>query len=107
MFNNNNFPVTVTLSYLQEDTPNTMLILIGVLGGLLSIGIIIAIIAIIKRIKQARSTINTEMAFRQQQLQMNQKLSKKLTLEEIDLYFPTIARNKLFPDDSKVIWNKD
>jgi hypothetical protein len=84
-----------------------MIILIGVLSVLLGIGVIIAIISIVRRIRLARSAINSENALRQHHIRGNQKITNKLSLDEIDFYFPTIIRNKVFPDDSKFTLNKD
>lgn len=84
-----------------------MLILIGVLSGLLGIGVIIAIVSIVRRIRLARLAINSERALRQNQMQANQKATKKLSVDEIDFYFPTIVRSKVFPDDSRFTSNQD
>jgi len=103
IINNNSYPVTLTVSYISQTNTNFMIVLIGVLGALLAVGLLIAIIMIVKRLRQ-NAAIHSELIPRA--AVFNPANRNKLTPAEIQIYFPSVLRS-MFLQDTKKSWNKD
>lgn len=61
IINNNNVPVTVSVEYLSSENQSYLFIILAAIGGLVVLGIIAILIAVIKRNLDARRQVHPHL----------------------------------------------
>ena len=102
VFNYNTVASSVWVEFQEERQSLVLIITLTILGGLLAIGLIVAIVLIVRRFREDQNRVNDPENVQNQQHLFVRSQVLKLRASEVELLFPVVCRGEILPDNESI-----